>query len=61
MDVRMEYVTTQEAARMLGYEDSYVRRLCRDKVFDAVKWGNKSWMIPTQEVMKHRVQRMHKK
>ena len=58
-EIRVEYVTAQEASRMLGYSDAHVRRLCIEGKFNAKKWGDKSWMIPTDEVMKHKVLRKH--
>ena len=57
MDTRMEYVTAQEAARILGYDDSHIRRLCGQGILEGKKWAN-SWMISLDSVMAHRYVRI---
>ena len=39
-----DYMTTQEAAELLGYHVENVRRMLRDEELDGVKWG-KSWFV----------------
>lgn len=38
-----EYMTTGQAAVVLGIDDSQVRRLCRDGVIEAIKPGH-DWL-----------------
>jgi len=46
------YVTTSQAAQMLGYTSSQVRRLCRQGVFPGIR-GRVGWMIPESIVKEY--------
>jgi len=46
------HVTVQEAAEMLGHDDSHVRRLLIDGKLKGEKFGGKVWMIKRRVVEK---------
>ena len=46
------YLTTPQAAQMLGYTPSQVRRLCRQGVIAGVR-GRCGWLIPESIVKKY--------
>jgi excisionase family DNA binding protein len=60
MDTRLKYVTTNEAARMLGYDESHVRRLAIEGELKGIKWS-REWMIELDDVMERRKLRLKQK
>jgi len=44
-----DYLTTNKAARILGYHPDHLRRLLRDGTIEARKFG-RDWLIDRQEV-----------
>jgi len=47
-----EYMTTQEAADMMGFHLESVRRMLREKELDGLKWG-REWLVLRKSVMKY--------
>ena len=43
-------ITTQEAAKRLGVDDSRVRKLIKSGVIQAEKFGDKSWAVDPASV-----------
>lgn len=39
-----DYVTTEEAARLSGYSETYIRQLVREKKVQADKKGGQYWI-----------------
>lgn len=54
------WLTSKETAERLGVDDSYIRRLCGQGEFRAVKKGY-TWLIDPESVEEWRKQRMRKK
>ena len=55
MDKLNEAMTTEEAARLLGYHINHVRRLIREGVLEAEKIG-RVWFIDRDSVYRIRAQ-----
>jgi excisionase family DNA binding protein len=47
-----DYITTEEAAGILGYHVAYIRKMVRDGKLSAVKKG--VWLIPREALQEYR-------
>ena len=47
-----DYMTTEEAAKRLGYHLESIRRMLRDKELDGVKLG-REWLVSRKSVEKY--------
>lgn len=57
MDTQLRYITTQQAAKELGYTLQHVRLLIRQGKIHAVKLG-RDWVIQPNELKRFHVTRM---
>ena len=46
------WLTTEEAARLTGYNVEYIRRLVRTKKVEARKWG-REWMVSRSALLNY--------
>jgi len=53
VDLSTEYVSSTEAARLLEYDTSHVRRLCSEGKLDAVKIG-RNWLVKRSSIQAYK-------
>lgn len=48
-----DWLTTQEAAELAGYDIQHIRRLVRSGEIEARKWGRISWMVNRESLLQY--------
>jgi excisionase family DNA binding protein len=46
------YMTTEDAAKKLGYHPESIRRMLRDKELEGLKWGS-YWLVSKKSIDKY--------
>ncbi len=51
-----DYMTTEEAAKALGYHVESIRRMLRDKELDGIKASATAWLVSRKSVAEYKKQ-----
>lgn len=49
-----DFITASEAAKLSGYSNDYIARLCREGILAGVQMKGKMWLIPKQSVVDYK-------